>query len=179
MAVHGRQSGGRRAFAGHGSPLRWPQTSPDGIAASRLGALDNRCPLVRGSYWHVGTSASPSAGPRKRTKNPGAYRGFLLFPLTRPSIPSPSPVLYPSSRHLHPPKPRATRGMMLPLRDNSRHGGSDSYGSRRALTPRALHLKGARECGAAHTRRSILTRRSQNSSSTDTSVEITFAVGLL
>jgi hypothetical protein len=69
-----------------------PEPHPTASQPPDWGALDNRCPLVRGSYWHVGTSASPSAGPRKRTKKPGAYRGFLLSSSTRPSIPtSPAP----------------------------------------------------------------------------------------
>jgi len=38
---------------------------------------------------YVGASVPPSAGPRKRTENPGAYRGFLLPAATRPSIPPP------------------------------------------------------------------------------------------
>jgi hypothetical protein len=45
--------------------------------------------LCEASLWYVGTSASPSAGPRKWTEDPGAYRGFLLPSSTRPSIPSP------------------------------------------------------------------------------------------
>jgi len=75
------------------------------------GALDNRCPLVRGSYWlGVGASVSPSAGSRKRTENPGAHRGF---PLSAEHIPSSTRSGAEPRARASPPTRRASRGMML------------------------------------------------------------------
>jgi hypothetical protein len=52
----------------------------------------------------VGASVPSSAGPRKRTQNPGAYRGFLSPAATRPSIPLPRPPLPPSQNTPLPPR---------------------------------------------------------------------------